>query len=259
MNNKLPPLRAPSARPAMHAAAHAQARKPLIGVILGASRQGRLSEVPAQWIHGLASRRDDLQVELMDVGSHPLPFFDAPLAPQPGSPSRAAIGRHWTALLERLDGFVVVVPGDDPLRIARPCDPAGPESRAFLHKPVGFVGYGKRAVMPNVHALRSLASALRMAPVNREVHLTIREVMSVWRMDLGFEDHPHLARCAQDMLDELSWWAYALRAARERAPAAHVPSASPALLHRARQFVHRWAHRPQAAAARPAGTLAEGA
>jgi len=224
---------------------------PRIGVILGSSRQGRLSEVPARWIYGLANRRRDLQVELMDIGSHRLPFFDAPLAWRPGDLPRAGIAQRWGAALERLDGFVVVVPGDDPLRIARPSDEATHERAAFLHKPVAFVGYGRRAVMPNVHALRSLASTLQMAPVSCEVHLTIHEAMSVWRVDQGFEDYPHLARRAHDMLDELSWWTHALRAARDRpvAPEAAMPKpARPlALLHRARQRVRHWAQGPQAA------------
>jgi len=217
--------------------------KPLIGVILGASRQGRLSEVPAHWIHALASERGDLQVELVDIGRHPLPFFDAPLNGTAGSAPHADIARRWDAALERMDGFVVVVPGDDPLRIGRRAAPIGGETAAFLHKPVGFVGYGRQAGMPNVHALRSLASALRMAPVSHEVHLSLREVMSVWQMERDFDAYPHLARAAKDMLDELAWWTHALRAARGwTTQRAALPP-----LRRARQLVHRWMHGPHAA------------
>ncbi|SFN03212.1 NADPH-dependent FMN reductase [Variovorax sp. OV329] len=231
--------------------------KPLIGVILGASRQGRLSEVPAHWIHQLASQRQDLRVELVDLGHHPLPFFDAPSLPGEAGTPRVAIAQAWRAALDRLDGFVVVVPGDDALRIARQ---AGAERTAFLHKPVGFVGYGRRVGMSNVHALRSLASALRMAPMSREVHLSLHEVMSVWQMDRGFDDYPHLARAAQDMLDELSWWAHALRAARERPAAAesqtHGPMAALALLRRAWRRTRAWASGPQAAPASLANATA---
>lgn len=212
--------------------------KPLIGVILGASRQGRLSEVPAHWIHGLASQRHDLQVELVDVGHHPLPFFDAPPGLHAGGAPRSGISRSWGTALERLDGFVVVVPGDDPLRIGRQAaSDCVRERTAFFHKPVGFVGYGKCAGMPNVHALRSLASALRMAPVSHEVHLNLREVMSVWQMERAFDEYPHLADAAHDMLDELSWWAHALRTARSP-QGQRSPFTS---LHRAWKRVHRWA------------------
>ena len=229
--------------------------KPLIGVILGASRQGRLSEVPAHWIHGLASQRPDLQVELVDIGHHPLPFFDAP-----HGAGRAAIAQRWGAALDRLDGFVVVVPGDDPLRVGGRAGAACRETAAFLHKPVGFVGYGRRAGMPNVHALRSLASALRMAPVSREVHLSLREVMSVWQMERGFDAYPHLARAAADMLDELSWWAHALRAARglPQGAARTGPGlpASIALLRRAKHLLDRWVQGSRAAAPALAGRSA---
>lgn len=239
MNNKLRPSSGPPAVP----------RKPVIGVILGSSRQGRLSEVPAQWIYGLAGRRHDLQAELIDVGNHPLPFFHAAVASQPRDAVHAKLVQRWCTALERLDGFIVVVPGDDALRIACPSAEAGPERTAFLHKPVGFVGYGKLAVMPNVHALRSLASTLQMAPMSRELHLTIHEAMSVWKIDQGIEDYPHLTRSAHHMLDELSWWTHALREARHRAvmhaQGALRPAAPLSLLRRAGQLVHHWARRPQ--------------
>ena len=231
--------------------------KPLSGVLLGASRQGRLSEVPAHWIHALASQRQALQVEPLAISPPPPPSSDAPL---PGH-GQATTAPRWGAALERLDGFVVVVPGDDPLRVGRH---AGVEKAAFLHKPVGFVGYGRRSGMPNVHALRSLASALRMAPVSREVHLSLGEVMSVWQMERGFDAYPHLARAAADMLDELSWWAHALRAARGLPASAALaswpgPSTSLALLRRAKQLVCRWGHGPHAASSALAGREVAGA
>lgn len=237
--------------------------KPLIGVLLGASRQGRLSEVPAHWIHTVASQRQDLQVELLDIGRHPLPFFDVPLHGQ----GQAAPAPRWGAALERLDGFVVVVPGDDPLHIGRQAagGTACREKSAFLHKPVGFVGYGRRPGMPNVHALRSLASTLRMAPVSREVHLSLGEVMSVWQMERGFDAYPHLVRAAADMLDELSWWAHALRAARDfpaTAAARDWPARSRSLARffctSARHLLQRWTDAPHALAGRTAAGAVPG-
>jgi len=168
--------------------------KPLIGVILGSSRQGRLSEVPAHWIYGLAAQRQDLRFELMDVGHHPLPVLRA------GLPSR------WAAALERLAGFIVVAPEDDLPRSARHAREAAVARSAFRHKPVGFVGYGNGPGAHHLEQLRSLACACQMAPVRGAVHMTLAEVMSVWQMDRAFEDYPHLARAARDMLDELARW-----------------------------------------------------
>lgn len=189
-------------------------KKPLIGVILGSSAQGRLSEVPAHWIYGLALQRNDLRIELLDMGDAPLPFY----APATALPAHGM--RRWSTALDRVDGFVVIVPErDDDRRPGLTCglDEAG---AAFAHKPVAFVGYGGGAHARRIDALRSLASELQMAPMRGAVHMTISEVMSVWQMELGFEDHPHLVCAAQAMLDELSWWAHALRPARTtRTPA----------------------------------------
>ena len=190
--------------------------KPLIGVIHGASRQGRLSEVPAHWIYELAAQRADLRLELIDIGGHPLPF----LRPE-ASPRTHGNARRWDAVFERLDGFVVIVPEDD-VRDARGDGPqAIAAAQAFMHKPVAFVGFGKHAGMARVASLRSHAMQLRMAPVSQDVHLSMSEVMRVWQTGSGLDEHPHLARAALALLDELAWWSLALKTARKR------PSASP--------------------------------
>ena len=47
---------------------------PRIGIVIGSTREGRFSEKPARWIHGIGIERADLAVELVDLRDYPLPF-----------------------------------------------------------------------------------------------------------------------------------------------------------------------------------------
>ena len=52
-----------------------------IKVIVGSSRANRFSEKPASWIFDLATKRADLDVELLDLRDYPLPFFEEAMPP----------------------------------------------------------------------------------------------------------------------------------------------------------------------------------
>ncbi len=50
--------------------------KPRIAVIIGSTRAARIADKPARWILKQAQARGDIEVELVDLRDHPLPFFD---------------------------------------------------------------------------------------------------------------------------------------------------------------------------------------
>src|SRR5919197_386097 len=52
-----------------------------IEIIVGSTRQKRFAEKPANWIYELARKRQELDVELVDLRDYPLPFFDEPTSP----------------------------------------------------------------------------------------------------------------------------------------------------------------------------------
>jgi hypothetical protein len=58
-----------------------------ISVIIGSTRQGRLSEKPAQWILQQLRKREGVEAQLLDLGDFPMLFFDQPMPPaMPGRP-----------------------------------------------------------------------------------------------------------------------------------------------------------------------------
>jgi NAD(P)H-dependent FMN reductase len=194
---------------------------PRIGVIVGSTRQGRFGDRPAQWIHDIASQRGDLSVELIDLRDYPLPMFDEPMSPAWGPPANPEAQR-WASKLATLDGLIVVTPEYNhgyPGVLKNALDHAYAE---FVHKPIGFVGYGGVGAARAIEQLRLVSIELQMAPVRNAVHIGMTEFLGLWRQGKSFDDFPHLAQAATGLLDDMTWWAGALRAARDAEPRAEA-------------------------------------
>ncbi|HEV7575528.1 MAG TPA: NAD(P)H-dependent oxidoreductase [Caldimonas sp.] len=186
---------------------------PRIGIIIGATREGRFGDKPAAWIHAIAAGRDDLEFELIDLRDHPLPFFDEPMSPA-WAPVKNEAARAWAARLADLDGFIIVTPeyNHGPSAVLKNAlDYAYAE---FVRKPVAFVGYGGVGAARAVEQLRLVAVELQMVPVRHAVHVGMVEFLGIWQQGKSFDDFPHLAQAAKGLLDDLAWWTRALKDAR---------------------------------------------
>jgi len=190
------------------------APKPLIGIVIGSTREGRFGDKPAQWIHGLAAKREDLAVQLIDLRDHPMPFFDEPASPA-WAPVRNAAAQRWAETLAPLDGLIAVTPeyNHGPSAVLKNAfDYAYKE---YIRKPIAFVGYGGVGAARAVEQLRLVATELQMAPVRNAVHIGMVEFLGIWQQGKTFADYPHLEQAAAGLLDDLVWWAKALKQARE--------------------------------------------
>jgi NAD(P)H-dependent FMN reductase len=189
---------------------------PHIGIVIGSTRQGRFGDKPAQWILELAQARSDMAFELIDLRDHPLPFFDEPVSPA-WAPVQNEAAQRWAAKLGTLDGLIVVTPeyNHGPSAVLKNAfDYAYKE---FSRKPIAFVGYGGVGAARAMEQLRMVAVELQMAPVRNAVHVGIVEFLGVWQQGKQFADYPHLAQAAGAMLDDMAWWATALKTARSAA------------------------------------------
>ena len=189
---------------------------PHIGIVIGSTREGRFADKPAQWFHGIASQRTDVSAELIDLRDYPMPFFDEALSPA-WAPVKNEAAQRWAAKLATLDGLVVITAeyNHGPTAVLKNAfDYAYKE---FARKPIGFVGYGGVGAARAVEQLRLVATELQMAPVRNAVHMGMVEFLGVWQQGKSFEDYPHLAQSAKGLLDDIAWWAKALKTAREAA------------------------------------------
>jgi NAD(P)H-dependent FMN reductase len=187
---------------------------PQIGIVIGSTRPSRFGEKPAAWIHGIASKRADLDFEVIDLRDYPLPLFDEPVSPAWG-PIKNDVAQRWGAKLAGLDGFILVTPeyNHGPSAVLK--NALDYAYKEFVRKPVAFVGYGGVGAARAVEQLRLVAVELQMVSVKNAVHIGGNDFLGLLLQGKSFDEFPHLAQSAEGMLDELAWWAGVLKAARE--------------------------------------------
>jgi NAD(P)H-dependent FMN reductase len=189
---------------------------PKIGIVIGSTRPSRFGDKPAAWIHGIASKRADLDFEVIDLRDYPLPVFDEPGSPAWG-PIENKVAQRWAAKLAGLDGFILVTPEYNHGTSAALKNALDYAYNEFVRKPVAFVGYGGVGGARAIEHLRLVAAELQMASVRNAVHIAANDFLGLWRQGKSFDDLPHLAQSATAMLDDLAWWTKALKSAREKA------------------------------------------
>lgn len=188
--------------------------RPKIGIIISTTREGRFGDKPAAWIHELASRRDDIDAEIVDLRDFPLPLFDEPRSPAYGPSERPEVKR-WQAKLAGLDGFIFVTAEYNrsiPAALKNALDYAYAE---WNRKPAAFVGYGPLGASRAVEHLRNMAVELQLAPTRTGVHVTMEPYLAVLQGEKSLADFDYLNQGAEATLSELAWWTKALKAARE--------------------------------------------
>lgn len=187
-----------------------------IALIVGSTRQARLGPKVAQWLHGVASQRPDLKVELLDLKDFDLPLFDEK-ASNLWLPSEDARATAWQEKIGEFDGYLVTV-GEYNHSMTGALKNAFDQAYVeWGRKPIGFIGYGGVGGARAVEHARSVAVELQMVPVRTAVHIAGGDFYALYQ---GAKTMPeieaNLLPAAHAMLDEMAWWGQATRAARKR-------------------------------------------
>ena len=184
-------------------------------IITASVREGRFGPVVTDWVAARAQEHGGFDVRVVDLADADIPLSLPDASPKaPGYPRPEGM-RAVTELLDEADAFVVVTPEYNHSY------PASLKALIDWHftqwaaKPVAFVSYGGAA--GGRHAV------LHLENVFTEVHaVTIRDGLAFPNYYLGWEDGSPLdetaALYAKTLLEQLSWWADALRTARAAVP-----------------------------------------
>jgi NAD(P)H-dependent FMN reductase len=182
-----------------------------IKVIVGSTRANRFSDKPAQWILEHATKRSDLDVELLDLRDYPLPFFEEAMPPgmaKDGYTDPAVV--KWRDKIREADGFIICTPEYNhgyPAVLKNALDYV---YYAWSRKAVAFVSWGGTGGTRGVEQLRLVAVELDMVPTRCAVHIS-----NPWFIKDASEiatDQNNAAAAA--LLDHLTWWTRALKTAR---------------------------------------------
>lgn len=188
---------------------------PKIAIIISTTRAVRFGEKPGQWLFDIASKRADMDVELIDLRDYPMPFFDE-VASNAWAPSQNEVAQRWQKKVAEFDGYIFVCAEYNrsvPAVLKNALDYAYPE---WNRKPAAFLGYGSVGAARAVEQLRLICVELQMAPTRTGVHIQGADFMAVWRQGKPIAELTYLQPNADTMLDELAWWTNALRAARAK-------------------------------------------
>jgi NAD(P)H-dependent FMN reductase len=187
--------------------------RPKIAIIIGSTRDGRFGDKPANWIHEVGKQRSDLDFELVDLRDYPMPFFNEPASPL-WVPSKNEVAQKWQKKLDEFDGFIFIAAEYNR-------GPTGVLTNAFDYaypswnkKPAAFVGYGGVGGARAIEQLRLQAIELQMTPIRVGVHI-FWQVMQEAMGGKNLKEFDFLQANAKDMLDQLAWYAKALKVARD--------------------------------------------
>jgi NAD(P)H-dependent FMN reductase len=188
--------------------------KPKIAIIIGTTRAARFGDKPAKWIFDIASQRDDMSVELVDLRDYPMPFFDE-AASNAWVPSKNEVAQRWQKKVAEFDGYIFVTAEYNRgvsavLKNALDC-----AYNEWNKKPAAYVGYGSVGGARSIEQLRLINVELQMAPMRTGVHIQGADFMAVWQQGKDIAELTYLQQNAEDMLDQLTWWTNALKTARE--------------------------------------------
>ncbi|HEU0050939.1 MAG TPA: NADPH-dependent FMN reductase [Patescibacteria group bacterium] len=172
-----------------------------IPVLFGSIRDERISDKDAAYVASLLKARG-IQTELIDPKSLHKAESTERKDPEP-----------WASLMEKADALVIVSPEYNhgyPGALKEVLDSCYDE---YKHKPVAICGAsggglgGARAV----EQLRQVVIELSMVPIHNAVYFSMHQ--NLWDEKGQIKD-PSYAERVNTMIDELTWYAHALKAAR---------------------------------------------
>lgn len=188
-----------------------------LAVVIGSVREGRFGPTVAAWVAEQARGHGGFEVAVVDLADCEIPLELPALSPKHAGENypRPEGMAPLTAALADADAFILVTPEYNHSYPASLKAAIDWHFTQWTAKPVAFVSYGGAA--GGRHAVLHLENVLT------ELHaVTIRDGLSFPNYFTAWQDGEPIdaesANRAKLMLDQLVWWAGALRTARDASP-----------------------------------------
>jgi NAD(P)H-dependent FMN reductase len=175
-----------------------------IGIILGSTRQGRLSPQVGEWVKAIADKREDANYEIVDIAEFKLPFLGETDGQEPGI-------KAWGEKLASLDGFVFITQEYNHSitgALKNALDLARVE---WNNKAAGIVSYGSTGGARAAEHLRGILGELLVADVR--THPTLSLFTDFENGSVFKPAELHLDN-VNGMLDQVIAWSGALKTLR---------------------------------------------
>jgi NAD(P)H-dependent FMN reductase len=190
---------------------------PHIVILVASTRTIRFADYPLKWVVGHTKDNADFTFEVVDLRDHTLPFENlegsAAAAPrQYLSEDHRTLGK----IFDRADGFLILVNEYNHGYSASLKNTLDHYFVEWNRKPVSFVGYGNVGGARAIEQLRQVVDELDMASVRPTVNILGEYVMAIRGGNENVtEVFQPLEVRLNALLDDLHWWATALKIGRD--------------------------------------------
>ena len=183
-------------------------------IIVGSIREERVALPVATWVKQVAAAYGPWTTELVDLKTWALPMFEFAKPPAMGA-YQDELQLRWAKTISCGDAYIFVAPEYNHGYSAVLKNALDYLFAEWQRKPANFVSYGNVGGARGVEQLRLVLVELQMAPLASALHLRdTRHKLKQGKFEGDADDTRRLMRG----LDDLHWWASALRAARSSHP-----------------------------------------
>ena len=175
-----------------------------IGIILGSTREGRLSPQVGEWVKAQADKRGDANYEIVDIAEFKLPFLGTTDGTEPGIAA-------WNEKLASLDGFVFIVQEYNHSITGALKNALDFAREAWNNKAAGIVSYGSVGGARAAEHLRGILGELAVADVRTHPALSL---FTDFENGQTFKPAQMHEETVGQLLDQVVSWSTALKSVR---------------------------------------------
>ena len=173
-----------------------------IGIIIGSTREGRVSPQVAQWVKQIADARNEANYTILDIADYNLPFLGT--ADAPGA-------TEWSKAVNAQDGFVFIVQEYNHSITGALKNALDYLRVEWNNKAAGIVSYGSVGGARAAEHLRGILGELLVADVR--VHPAL-SLFTDFENGSVFTPKEVQADSVNQMLDQVIPWSTALKTIR---------------------------------------------
>lgn len=175
-----------------------------IGIILGSTREGRVSPQVGAWVKEIADKRGDANYTVIDIADYKLPLLG-----EPGVDASGAAA--WSEIIAKQDGFVFIVQEYNHSITGALKNALDYLREEWNNKAAGIVSYGSVGGARAAEHLRGILGELSVADVR--VHPAL-SLFTDFENGIDFKPKEVQESSVNQMLDQVIPWATALKTIR---------------------------------------------
>lgn len=176
-----------------------------IGIIIGSTREGRVSPQVAAWVKEIADKRGDANYTIIDIADYKLPLLG-----EPGGDASGAAA--WSQAIAAQDGFVFIVQEYNHSITGALKNALDYLRDEWNNKAAGIVSYGSVGGARAAEHLRGILGELLVADVR--VHPAL-SLFTDFENGSVFKPKDVQVDSVNQMLDQLIPWSQALSTIRK--------------------------------------------